>query len=289
MPKRLAAMFAMLVAAAAFAAPVGAITYNAEKDFVHDYVGLVVFYTTPDPATGDPFSHRCSGTLISPTIFVTAGHCTAGVDEGRVYFLQAVAPNYSPDAFGGLGGDETTGYPYENGITFHRADNYGFDDFASYPNTHDVGVVVLDTPYTPPSGTFGALPKAGLVDDLVAAAGSSNKKDIRFRTSGYGLLDQDPVPDAGLRERLMAWGYLIENSSGVTEFNIKTTNNPSMGKGGSCNGDSGGPVFQEGTNVIAGVVSFGRNPQCKGQDFSYRLDQQAVIDWILDPNRADAG
>jgi hypothetical protein len=289
MPKRLAAMFAMLIAAAAFAAPVGAITYNAEKDFVHDYVGLVVFYTTPDPETGDPFSHRCSGTLISPTIFVTAGHCTAGVDEGRVYFLQAVAPNYSPDAFGGLGGDETTGYPYENGITFRRADNYGFDDFASYPNTHDVGVVVLDTPYTPPSGMFGALPKAGLVDDLVAAAGSSNKKDIRFRTSGYGLLDQDPVPDAGLRERLMAWGYLIENSSGVTEFNIKTTNNPSMGKGGSCNGDSGGPVFQEGTNVIAGVVSFGRNPQCKGQDFSYRLDQQAVIDWILDPNRADAG
>jgi Trypsin len=157
----------------------------------------------------------------------------------------------------------------------------------AYPN--DVGVVVLDEPYTPPSGMFGALPTAGLVDDLVAAAGSNDKKDIRFRTSGYGLLDQDPVPDPGLRERLMAWGYLIEDSSGVTAYNIKTTNNPSMGKGGSCNGDSGGPVFQEGTNVIAGVVSFGRNPQCKGQDFSYRLDQQAVIDWINDPNREDAG
>jgi hypothetical protein len=53
--------------------------------------------------------------------------------------------------------------------------------------------------------------------------------------------------------------------------------------------DSGRPVFEEGTNVNAGVVSFGFNPQCKGQDYSYRLDRQEVLDWINDPNREDAG
>jgi hypothetical protein len=286
--KRMVLTLAALLACLLVASPVKAVTGNYEKDFVHDYVGLLVFYTTPDPETGDPFSHRCSGSLISPTIIVTAGHCAEGVDEGRVYFQQSVAPNYDPDAFGGLGGDETTGYPYENGITFSRADNYGFDGFASYPDTHDVGVVVLDEPYTPPSGTFGILPEDGLVADLVAEAGSSAKKTLRFRTVGYGLSDQDPRP-VSTRERLTAWGYLIEGSSGVTEFNIKTTANASMGKGGSCNGDSGGPVLVEGTNVLAGVVSFGMNPQCKGQDYSYRLDRQEVIDWILDPNRADAG
>jgi hypothetical protein len=286
--KRMMLTLAALVACLVVASPVSAVTGNYSKDFVHDYVGLLVFYTTPDPETGDPFSHRCSGSLISPTIIVTAGHCTEGVDEGRVYFQQSVAPNYDPDAFGGWGGDETTGYPYENGITFSRADNYGFDGFASYPDTHDVGVVVLDEPYTPPSGTFAILPEAGLVDDLVAEAGSSAKKTLRFRTVGYGLSDQDPRP-VSTRERLTAWGYLIEGTSGVTEFNIKTTANPSMGKGGSCNGDSGGPVLVEGTNVMAGVVSFGMNPQCKGQDYSYRLDRQEVIDWILDPNREDAG
>jgi hypothetical protein len=148
---------------------------------------------------------------------------------------------------------------------------------------------VLDAPYTPPSGKFGILPEPGLIDDLVAAAGNNNKQDIRFRTSGYGLLDQDPRADPGLRERLMAWGYLIENTNPLTEFQLKTTNNPSKGKGGSCNGDSGGPVLQEGTNVIAAVVSFGFNPQCKGQDYSYRLDRQPVIDWILDLNREDFG
>jgi hypothetical protein len=47
-------------------------------------------------------------------------------------------------------------------------------------------------------------------------------------------------------------------------------------------------VFFDGTRIIAAVVSFGFNPQCKGQDYSYRLDRQPVIDWILDPNRADA-
>lgn len=284
MRTRFAALATAIVMAAALAAPVGAVTYNAQPDFVHDYVGLLAFYTTPDLETGDPFSHRCSGTLISPTVVVTAGHCTDGVDSGRMYFEQAVGPNYSPDAFGGWGGDESTGYPYQGGHTFSRADNYGN---SGYPNTRDAGVVILDEPYTPPSGQFGILPEAGLIDELVAAAGSNAKKSLRFVTSGYGLLDQDPIPDPGDRERMMAVGYLIENSNPVTEFNLKTTNNPAQGKGGSCNGDSGGPVFVEGTRVIGAVVSFGMNPQCKGQDYSYRLDRTPVLDWIADPDRPD--
>ena len=285
MRKRLAALVAACLAVGALAAPVGAVTYNAQEDFVHDYVGLAVFYLDePDPETGDPFSHRCSGTLISPTVFVTAGHCTDGVDKGRIYFIQAAAPNYDPDAFGGFGGDPPTGYPYENGVTFSRADNYGNSGF---PDTHDAGVVILDAPYTPPSGQFGVLPEPGLIDALYAEAGANAKSTLRFTTSGYGLLDQDPVPDPGERERMMATGYLINNTAPITEFNLKTTNNPSKGKGGSCNGDSGGPVFVEGTNIIAAVVSFGFNPQCKGQDYGYRLDREVVLDWINDPDRPD--
>ena len=272
---------------AAFAPSASAITGNYQEDFEHDYVGLIAFYTTPDPETGDPFSHRCSGTLISPTVMVTAGHCTEGVDSGRVYFQQAVGPNYDPDAFGGLGGDPTTGYPYEGGVTFSRADNYGFHDFEGYPDTQDVGVVVLDEPYNPPSGEFGVLPDAGAIDAYVAS--TRKKQNLRFRTVGYGLLDQDPVPDPGDRERMTAVGYLIENTNPVTAFNLKTTANPSKNKGGSCNGDSGGPVFFEGTNVIAAVVSFGMNPQCKGQDYSYRLDRAPVLSWINDEDRPDAG
>jgi hypothetical protein len=288
MRRRLALLAAAAVGTVVFATagPAAAITGNYQKDFVHDYVGLLAFYTAPDPATGDIFSHRCSGTLISPTVMVTAGHCTEGVDSGRVYFQQAAAPNYDPAAFGGLGGDPTTGYPYLGGITFSRADNYGFHDFEGYPENHDVGVVVLDRAYTPPSGQFGLLPQAGAIDAYLAA--NASKQDTRFVTSGYGLSDQDPRP-VSFRERLMATGYLVESTSRVTPFNLKTTANPAQGKGGSCNGDSGGPVFFEGTRVIAAVVSFGMNGQCKGLDFSYRLDRPEVLAWINDSNRPDAG
>jgi V8-like Glu-specific endopeptidase len=281
-----------LVAAAAgtlaliAASPANAITGNYSKDFEHDYVGLLVFYTTPDPETGDPFSHRCSGTLISPTVVLTAGHCTEGVDEGRIYFQQSVAPNYDPEAFGGWGGDPTTGYPYQGGLTFHRADNYGFHDFEGYPENRDAGVVVLDAPYTPPSGKFGLLPQAGAVDRYVASF--KKKQNALFRTSGYGLSGTTPQPTS-FRERLTAIGYLVENQDPVTTYNIKTTANASQGKGGSCNGDSGGPVFFEGTRVIAAVVSFGQNAKCRGLDFSYRIDRAPVLNWINDPNRTDAG
>jgi hypothetical protein len=103
MKKYLLLLAALGAAVAAFAGSAGAITGNYTDDFVHDNVGLLVFYTPNTPAGEDPFSHRCSGTLISPTVVVTAGHCTQGVDEGRIYFQQSVAPNYDPAAFGGWG------------------------------------------------------------------------------------------------------------------------------------------------------------------------------------------
>lgn len=264
-----------------------AITGNYEKDFEHDFVGLLVFYTTPDPETGDPFSHRCSGSLLADRVtIVTAGHCTEGVDEGRVYFAQSAAPNYDPEAFGGWGGDETTGYPYEGGVTFSIADNYGFHNFEGFPENKDVGVVVLDDPYNTPSGDYGILPEAGAVDRY--AASTPRKQRVRFTASGYGLSAQRPVV-VSFRERLMATSYLVNNKAPITEYNLKTTANPAQGKGGTCNGDSGGPIFFYGTNVIAAVTSFGNNAVCKGLDFSYRLDREPVLDWILDPNRVDAG
>ena len=248
-----------------FAGSAGAITGNYTKDFVHDNVGLIVFYTPDTPAGQDPFSHRCSGTLISPTVMVTAGHCTQGVDSGRVYFQQAAAPNYDPAAFGGWGGDPTTGYPYEGGVTFSRADNYGF--LAGFPETKDAGVVVLDTPVTPANGSI--LPRR-------ARSTATSPRPPRAVGPLHGQrlrpFDQDPRP-VSFRERLMADSYAVNNEAPITEFNLKTTANASQGKGGTCNGDSGGPVFFYGTNVIAAVTSFGMNGQCKGLDFSYRLDR----------------
>ena len=280
-----AAVLASLVPSAS------AITGNYEKDFIHDYVGLLVFYDFEDAdGDGDIFVQRCSGTLLADRVtVVTAGHCVEGLDDGRIYWAQSAAPNYDPAAFGGLGGDPTTGYPYfdygpADTSTFSRADNYGF--YGGFPNTKDVGVVVLDQPYTTPSGNYGALPTAGAIDRYVAQFKS--KHDARFVSSGYGLSDQDPRP-LSFRERLMANAYVVNDQAPITVYNLKTTANAAQGKGGTCNGDSGGPIFFAGTNVIAAVTSFGMNGQCKGLDFSYRLDRAEVLSWITNPNRLDAG
>jgi trypsin len=286
MTKLLTLVVALAATTAMLVTPAGAITGNFQDDFVHDYVGLLVFYTPHTPAGADPFSHRCSGSLISPTVVVTAGHCTEGVDEGRIYMQQSAAPNYDPNAFGGRGGDATTGYPYLNGITFHRADNYGFHNFAGFPNIKDVGVVVLDQPFVPAHG-FAKLPSAGQVTDYVNA--TSKKSDVTFVSSGYGLTDKRPVT-ISFRARLMAMSYFVQDSSNNTDgFNLQTTANPSQDKGGTCNGDSGGPVLIGTSNTLASVTSFGMNAQCKGLDFSYRLDRPEVLAWITNPNRPDAG
>ena len=103
--------------------------------------------------------------------------------------------------------------------------------------------------------------------------------------SGYGITDGHAASDPALsfRERLMATSTLITTNDTWTDgFNLKTQNDGGS-RGGTCSGDSGGPVFYPSTsNVIVAVTSFGRTSpnDCQGNDYSYRLDRQEVIDWI---------
>ena len=88
MRARLGAALVMAMSVALLAAlPAAAITKHYQRDSDHPFVGLIVFYapdgTIEDESDGVPdFSHRCSGSLIDPHTFVTAGHCTDDENGG---------------------------------------------------------------------------------------------------------------------------------------------------------------------------------------------------------------
>jgi hypothetical protein len=279
--KKIVASTAFLLSV--FAMPVHAITNDWVEDHEHPYVGLVVFYD----AAGE-FLWRCSGALISPKKFLTAGHCAdtaEGAVSARVYFQQDAGANYDSV----LGYDPVTRYPVDCAAgtlhtvceTSHTLYNYGFANFAGFPNTHDAGLLILDREIYLPE--YGELPTAGALDGLGTARGTKNTV---FTVSGYGLtLSPQPhsaVPNIAFRERLMAKSTLVNlNSAQNDGYNVQTQGNGS-GRGGTCSGDSGGPVFLGGlnSNMIVAVTSFGLNALCRGTDFGYRIDRAEVLQWI---------
>jgi secreted trypsin-like serine protease len=281
---KLLMVLAIVVAAMAGAAsPAQAITGTFVDDTEHPYVGLVVFYDE-----NGEFIWRCTGSLLTPTVLLTAGHCAdtvGGAVTARVYFQQNAGANYDP----ATEVDPVSGYPEycapgTLGVTCATSDqlyNFDFPGDLLVPDTHDIGLVILDQPISLPE--YGVLATAGSLDKLATQRG---RQDLTFTVSGYGLTYKQQVqngkPNESYRVRLMALSQLVNlNSSLNAGFNLQTVGN-GKGQGGTCNGDSGGPVFYGGytSNIIVGVTSFGINSLCRGTDFAFRTDQQEVIDWI---------
>src|SRR5215203_6195435 len=263
-----------------------AITGNFVPDNEHPYVGLVAFYD----AEGE-FLWRCSGSLLTDRVFLTAGHCTDQDAEespvsARIWFHQDAGADYDPETQL----DPTTGYPdyciegdplcVESTLLF----DFGFDEFAGFPNIHDVGLIILPEDQAVELPEYGVLAEAGFLDSL----SSGEFKDATFTVAGYGLTKSNPAQAVSFRSRLMAVTQAanLNRSSNTSGFNLQLSSAPGGGRGGTCFGDSGGPTFYGGytSNVIVGVNSwlFGFNRQtCGGTGFAFRTDTDAVIDWIL--------
>jgi hypothetical protein len=279
--RKLVVLLAVATMLVLTALPAGAVTGDYVEDFDHPFVGLVVFYDEDGE-----FSHRCSGSLLTPIVFLTAGHCTDGVASARVYFQQDAGANYDP----ATQLDPNTGYPdycapgtEDLCKTSDELYDFDFADFADFPDIRDAGLVILDEPVD--LSEYGVLPQAGTLDEFKTRRG---RRDLRFTVSGYGLSESNPVHVTSLRERLMAQSRLTNVNSALNAgFNLQTNGN-ARGQGGTCSGDSGGPVFYPAdTNVVIAVTSFGLNEWCRGVDFAFRIDQQVVLDWILETIPAD--
>jgi Trypsin len=274
--RKLLTLLALLASVAATSvSPAGAVTGTFTEDNVHDYVGLIAFYD----ADGE-FLWRCTGSLLNPTTVLTAGHCTdvkAGAVTAIFWASQEGGALYDPvnDIQ-----DPLTGYPYEclNSPEYPCATastllEYGYiGNVYLHGDNADVGLVILDSPIY--LDEYASLAAEGSVDDLPVGT--------EVTVTGYGVSGEKPAV-ISYRERLMATAFIVSTrNTNTAGFNIQLSTNPGKGRGGSCFGDSGGPILYDATDVILGVNSFVVNGQCAGVGFAYRTDQEDVLAWILE-------
>lgn len=268
---RTRALLGGLIAAALalfVASPAAAIRYGEPDNNEHPFVGLMV----ANDEDGTPL-WRCSGTLVSPTVFLTAGHCTsAPAASATIWFEEDMQT---------LREKEETSYPFPDdlsysGRTYAHPD---YDDNAFYLN--DLGVVVLDEGVTG-LDAYGEIPEEGYFDQFFVKRGQNPQL---FTAVGYGLQrnmpDQTALTSAEL-VRLQATLQIINEDAAFGEKkagnSVLFTN--SAAGGGTCNGDSGGPIFVEGGNVVAAVTSYGLNARCAGTGGGYRVDTADDLAWL---------
>jgi hypothetical protein len=225
----------------------------------HPYVGLVVFDVGGNPA------YFCSGSLISPTVFLTAGHCTSGATAGRVWFeSQATSDPRFP--FSGGTSIEASAFHTNPGFCLGCARGLpGLD-------THDVGVVILSQPVE--DRGFALLPSPGFVDTLPMHT------DVTVVGYGGQVQTRQRPPHIWLQNwmRYYASTLLIQSNDIFSDEFIKLTANPARGKGGICFGDSGGPDLLG--NIVLAVNSFVANGNCDGVTYSHRIDTPDALDFI---------
>lgn len=260
--KLVAVLAVVVVLLVVMVTSVAAITDGELDGDGHPHVGLMVAQLED----GTPL-WRCSGTLLSPTLFLTAGHCTeAPAEHVEIWFESDLEPDAS--AFG---------YPFDGDVGGTPYTHPQYDPNAFF--LYDLGVVVLDEPYHTPGDVYGQLPALDRLDEMARRRG---QQDVSFTAVGYGLQQSSPVPshNLALRTRMVAYPHLIQiNAPGMTgDFSIMLSNNAHTG--GTCFGDSGGPNFIGDSNVVGGVTSYGLNGNCAGTGGVYRVDRADDLDWL---------
>ena len=213
----------------------------------------------------------CSGTLISPTVFLTAGHCTEDWGDSTVYVTFEPEADFVPVELDPDGvfdpGDAYTGRAY----THPRYNGF----------IYDVGVVVLDEPIR--MSMYGRLPRANLVETLDTGD--------PLTLVGYGLGDVEVGGGMPVFTRLAIRYRTPVEFLGMSGLGLPADYGKDIyfkhtgaslgqaGRGGGCAGDSGGPVFLPNQRTIVGVFVFTSGP-CTGPGYSQRVDLPEVLSWV---------
>jgi hypothetical protein len=275
--RRVVLVLATMALAILLAGGVAQAVINGEPDRgpnAHPYVGALVTVPTSGEFKGQPIP-VCSGTLISPRVFLTAGHCTDLLMKEDLPTYVSFDPTYKSGASELTKGTSHT-HP-KACIPLPPLDDScvpppGLPGFPSDLPRYDVGVIVLNERVR--MATYGALPDAGLVDTL--------QKGQRLTSVGYGLRTFDPSGG----ERYRATVNLLNANPPVGAMFLRTTGFRGIGQGGEgvCSGDSGGPLFLPDQETIVGVTSFSTKSRitglCKQPLYFQRVDLPRVLKWV---------
>ncbi len=221
-----------------------AVTYGVPDGNSHPNVGGLVY---PQVFSDGTWLY-CSGTLISPTVFLTAAHCDIGSSRVTVTFDSAYQD-----------GDKTfVG-------TWHADPEYGHDQ----SDPHDLAVVVFDKPI---KGIAPALlPSAGSLSNL-----SGNQQ---ITAVGYGAYEVTNQPGGHRYLYNDVRGAATGTLNSISPSWLRISQNPATGNGGGCYGDSGGPNFLAGTNTIAATTITG-DAICRSVNTVYRLDTASARSFL---------
>lgn len=282
MKKRAVPMVAMIVfSMLVMMFPMGdvsAITGNYTPDEDHPYVGLVVFDVEDENGLVSP-AWRGTGVLLSSTVVLTAGHCTDGAVAARIFLAQGPIPNIAQEGEYPYGGDESfEGIPITN-PDFSYATK-GNANGIPFFITNDVGIVILTEPVPEEVvDEYGVLPSEWYVEELAVGTGVD--------LVGYGVQYQVKPKNmgpynawTGLRQRFYAPAEILSGEFSWSDAFLRLTANAAQGKGGTSFGDSGGPVFEGGTNTILAVNSYVTNANSAGVTYSCRIDSPDILSWI---------
>ena len=243
--RRLIAVIALLTALAAVP-PAAAITNGTPDGQGHPNVGGLVAPTQYPDGTW----LYCSGTLISPTVFLTAAHCAEDGERVGVTFDTAYEA-----------GDKVYYGTFEADPLYSQMQS----------DPHDIAVVVFDKPIR--GITPATLPEAGSLSDL---SGTQT-----FTSVGYGAYEVTNEPGGHQflynDVRMTATGTL--NSTNPSWLRISM--NPSTGNGGTCYGDSGGPNFLGTTQILAAITITG-DAVCRSTNVVYRLDTESARTFLAE-------
>jgi len=230
--------------------PAQAITNGQPDGNGHPNVGVMVVDFGAGP------QRLCSGELIAPTQFLTAGHCTWFLVNTPFLLGVTFDSTYDPSTSTVIPAASLTVDPL-----------FGKDR----GDLHDLAVITLTRPV---SATPVVLPTAGLLDRLAAHNGLQGQDftNVGYGATGYDFGGGQPTPvdfDQAVRRISTSPFMALEPNVLRLQGNTNVT-----GAGGTCFGDSGSASYLNiaGTEVAVAIVSRGSDQRCVANDSHYRLD-----------------